>query len=105
MTAAIDASLITALVERWRPETSTFHMLLGEVTITLEDVATLSGLLIDGEAVIVDVPNQEWLATCIKLLGHAPTDLSGGVVRMSWLKEHFNNLPPNPSSEITGKFA
>ncbi|CAI0560041.1 unnamed protein product [Linum tenue] len=35
-------------------------MPLGEVTITLEDVATLSGLPIDGKAVIVDVPDREW---------------------------------------------
>ncbi|CAI0423059.1 unnamed protein product [Linum tenue] len=80
-------------------------MLLGEVTITLEDVVTLSGLPIDGEAVIVDVPDQEWSATYTKLLGHAPTDLSSGVVRISWLREHFSNLPPNASSEITGQFA
>ncbi|CAI0385022.1 unnamed protein product, partial [Linum tenue] len=39
MTGCIDASLITTLVERWRPDTSTFHMPVGEVTITLEDVA------------------------------------------------------------------
>ncbi|CAI0558229.1 unnamed protein product, partial [Linum tenue] len=105
MTGCIDASLITALVERWRLETSTFHMPVGEVTITLEDVATLSGLPIDGEAVIVDVPDREWSETCTRLLGHAPNDLSGGVVRLSWLREHFNNLPPNASTEITGQFA
>ncbi|CAI0424222.1 unnamed protein product [Linum tenue] len=80
-------------------------MPVGEVTITLEDVATLSGLPIDGEAVIVDVPDREWSETCTRLLGHAPNDLSGGVVKLSWLREHFNNLPPNASAEITGQFA
>ncbi|CAI0393750.1 unnamed protein product [Linum tenue] len=55
-----DASLITALVERLQPKTSTFHLPFGEVTITLEDVVTLTGLAIDGVAVIVDIPDEEW---------------------------------------------
>ena len=45
----IDPGFISALVERWRPETNTFHMPWGEITITLEDVACLWGLPITGK--------------------------------------------------------
>ncbi|RYR57904.1 hypothetical protein Ahy_A05g023580 isoform F [Arachis hypogaea] len=43
--------LLATLVERWRPETHTFVLPVGEVTVTLEDVAYIFGLPIDGEAV------------------------------------------------------
>ncbi|QHO16698.1 uncharacterized protein DS421_10g305790 [Arachis hypogaea] len=43
--------LLSALVERWRPETHTFVMPVDEITVTLEDVAYIFGLPIDGEAV------------------------------------------------------
>ncbi|CAI0464189.1 unnamed protein product [Linum tenue] len=58
-------------------------MPFGEVTITLEDVATLTGLAIDGDAVIVDIPDEDWSAMCLRLLGQAPTDLGGGVIKIS----------------------
>ncbi|CAH9138497.1 unnamed protein product [Cuscuta epithymum] len=44
----IDWGLITALVERWRPETHAFHLPFGKVGITSQDVQVLMGLPIDG---------------------------------------------------------
>ena len=49
-----DMSLLAALVDRWRPETDTFHLPVGEMTPTLQDVAKLLGLLCAGRAVGVE---------------------------------------------------
>jgi len=34
----IKINVITTLVERWRTETQTFHLLISECTITLQDI-------------------------------------------------------------------
>lgn len=44
----IDHSLLTCLVDRWRPETHTFHFRWGEMAPTLEDVSFLLGLPLAG---------------------------------------------------------
>ncbi|KAH7861299.1 hypothetical protein Vadar_024351 [Vaccinium darrowii] len=68
---SLDNPLISALVERWRRETNTFHFTVGEMTVTLEDVAYLIGLRIDGEPVI-GVTYTTCEAVCLKFLGKAP---------------------------------
>ncbi|QHN84967.1 uncharacterized protein DS421_16g533300 [Arachis hypogaea] len=46
-----DWSLASALIERWRSESHTFHLPCGEMTITLQNVAYQLGLRIDGDPV------------------------------------------------------
>ncbi|KAA3477998.1 serine/threonine-protein phosphatase 7 long form-like protein [Gossypium australe] len=48
----LQLDLISALVERWRLETHTFHLLCTECTITLGDVELQFELPVDGYAVI-----------------------------------------------------
>ncbi|KAA3482876.1 serine/threonine-protein phosphatase 7 long form-like protein [Gossypium australe] len=61
-------NLIYALVERWRPETHTFHLLFRECTITLKDVAVQLGLLIDGSVITGISTISESTALCYDLL-------------------------------------
>ncbi|XP_024628922.1 protein MAIN-LIKE 1-like [Medicago truncatula] len=44
----IDHGLICTFAERWHEETSSFHFLFGEITVTLDDVASLLHIPIDG---------------------------------------------------------
>ncbi|XP_021719492.1 protein MAIN-LIKE 1-like [Chenopodium quinoa] len=46
-----DWPLISAFVERWQPDTNTFHMPFGEITIMLHDVYHILGLRVDGSMV------------------------------------------------------
>ncbi|CAI0459960.1 unnamed protein product [Linum tenue] len=42
---------------------------------------------------------------CLRLLGRAPTNLGDGVIRISWLRETFDQLPPSASPDTTEQFA
>ncbi|CAN1849834.1 Serine/threonine-protein phosphatase 7 long form homolog [Linum perenne] len=65
----LDHDLITALIERWRPETHTFHMPEGECTVTLQDVNIISGLPVNGRAVTGRTSGQ-WIQMIDDFLGH-----------------------------------
>ena len=67
----IDRGLITALVERWRPETNTFHLPVGEMTVTLEDVSCLWGLPINGKILTGEV-HDDWSGLIYDSLGVEP---------------------------------
>jgi len=43
--------MLTALMERWDPNSNTFHLPMGEIMITLEDVYRITRLPIRGKLV------------------------------------------------------
>uniref|UniRef100_A0ACD5VS24 Uncharacterized protein n=1 Tax=Avena sativa TaxID=4498 RepID=A0ACD5VS24_AVESA len=91
----LDKALITALVERWRPETHSFHLASGEMTVTLQDVAMLFALPIDGRPVC-STTDHDYGQMVVDCLGHDPRGPSmpgKSFLHYKWLKKHFYELP------------
>ncbi|KAF1862276.1 hypothetical protein Lal_00026802, partial [Lupinus albus] len=89
-----DSSLITVVVERWRPETHTFHLPCGECTITLEDVSLQLGVNVTGRP-LIEPTYFDWDEMCGELLGKVSIveeDMRGCELKLAWL-----STPPNPT--------
>ncbi|KAH1092415.1 hypothetical protein J1N35_019672 [Gossypium stocksii] len=78
----LDLKLISALIDRWRPETHTFHLPCEEWTITLEDMHLQLRLPVDGDAVTGSVHSANWGAVCYELLGAILDNINGGQIEM-----------------------
>ncbi|QHO21557.1 uncharacterized protein DS421_11g347790 [Arachis hypogaea] len=99
----LDELLVSAFVERWRPETHTFHMPFGECTITLQDVAYHRGLPINGQYVsgcltnfsrYIEGGRPPWV-WFEELLGVLPPAncIDKFTVKCTWFEETFSELP------------
>ncbi|XP_020962443.1 serine/threonine-protein phosphatase 7 long form homolog [Arachis ipaensis] len=89
-------ALVNALIERWHPETHTFHLPIGECAVTLEDVALILGLPTDGLPVTgMTMSSFEALeAECLIQFGVAPrkSDCRGSCIKLTWLRNLKENL-------------
>jgi len=97
----VDHALVTSLVERWRPETLTFHFPTGECTITLQDISLQLGLNIDGPP-IVGPTMFDWKEMCDTYLGVALVkgeSLIGSQVKLKWLRENMLSLGEEPTKQ------
>ncbi|GAU35375.1 hypothetical protein TSUD_57240 [Trifolium subterraneum] len=88
----LNSCLISAFVERWREETSSFHMSAEEITVTLTDVSCLLHGLLDH----ILVTRDEGALLMMKQLGVESADADNEVartkearVRMIYLKVIF----------------
>jgi len=94
-----DRGLISSFVERWHRETSSFHLPVGEVSITLYDVVSLLHLPIVGvfhtfqplhvdEAVLMLVELLEVLGEEARV---ETAHCHGPYIRLSWLRDIYQS--------------
>ncbi|KAK1662108.1 hypothetical protein QYE76_050267 [Lolium multiflorum] len=91
----MNAAALTALVDRWRPETHTFHLRAGEMAPTLQDVSMILGLPIQGEPLCMNTASDGWRQQMEALIGMAPPPPANQKERVpasasfSWIGLHF----------------
>ncbi|KAH7864868.1 hypothetical protein Vadar_034800 [Vaccinium darrowii] len=98
----LDRGLLTALIERWRPETHSFHVGDVEMTVTLQDVKGILGLSVDGDAVTGNFSVTDVEALCTRLLGQVPKDKTehkGQKVVLSWLDRFDGQVNEDDNDE------
>ena len=94
-----DKGLMSAFVERWHRETSSFHLPVGEMTITLDDVSSLLHLPITGAFYMYEgIDSLTAVEKLVELLGVRASEAqvethqcSGPHMRLSWLREVYRS--------------
>ncbi|XP_015958593.1 serine/threonine-protein phosphatase 7 long form homolog [Arachis duranensis] len=96
--------LVNGLIERWHPDTHTFHLPIGECAVTFEDVAIILGLPTDSFLVTgMTMSSFETLeAECLHQFGVAPrkSDCKGSCIKLTWLQDLKENLQLTDESSI-----
>nr|XP_016477643.1 PREDICTED: serine/threonine-protein phosphatase 7 long form homolog [Nicotiana tabacum] len=108
-----DWALITAMIERWQPETHIFHLPIGEATITLEDVDVLFGLsrltsfqpveemALSGASSLQLMPIRQHLeAMEAKIMDYSPPEVIDRHTRLLLLLMFGGVLFPNTSENL-----
>ena len=67
-----DFSLLSALLDHWRPETHTFHFTVGKMTVTLQDTSLVMGLPCEGEPLRAADISTEWRTEFLARFANVP---------------------------------
>ena len=76
MLSQLDFALLSAFIERWQPDTNTFHMPFGEMTIMLHDVAYILGVPVDGRSCSVGEDGGDHFQMLADVLGVHKAELT-----------------------------
>jgi hypothetical protein len=108
-TPYLNAAQITALVDRWRPETHSFHLRTGEMTVTLQDMSMVFALPIDGEPLCLNTDSEGWHAEMMAMIGTAPTEnkdknIAAGAT-YTWIINNFQHCPADADVAVVRTYA
>ncbi|XP_051221810.1 protein MAIN-LIKE 1-like [Lolium perenne] len=101
----MNATALTALVDRWRPETHTFHLRAGEMTPTLQDVFMILGLPIQSDPLCMNTTSDGWRQQMENLIGMAPPPPEDPKERtptgasFSWIRTNFGECPEGANED------
>ncbi|XP_051215471.2 protein MAIN-LIKE 1-like [Lolium perenne] len=101
----MNAAALTALVDRWRPETHTFHLRADEMAPTLQDVSMILGLPIQGEPLCMNTASDGWRQQMEALIGMAPPAPANPKERapagasFSWIRTNFGECPEGANKD------
>lgn len=106
-TPHMNPCLITALVDRWRPETHSFHMPCGEMTVTLQDVSMILALPIKGQPICRSTETDKWREGMMELIGMVPPIKEGVSAGAShfWIRQNFNKCPEEAEEHVIEMYA
>lgn len=105
----IDRVLVSAFIERWHPETNSFHLPFGEMTITLDDVRHILDIPVDGVPVYGELGASNMafevaLDLVCRGLGvskvQAQTEMEKAfAIKLSWIKSVCSGTTENSTPE------
>jgi hypothetical protein len=108
----MEGPLLTTFVDRWHPETHTFHLPSGEMSVLMQDIGYMLGLRLDGLAVTGTVEPLNWKDMVEQFTSHRPPDPKEGKkekntsgVSSAWLRQHFNMCPPHAPDDVVERYA
>jgi hypothetical protein len=96
----MDGPLLSALVDRWRPETRSFDLPCGEMIVSLQDTSMILGLPLEGLPVSGIIQSAEWRDMVELQIGVTQLDADEGDVSKKtsgvnkvWMRQHFTVCP------------
>ncbi|XBH54124.1 hypothetical protein VPH35_076492 [Triticum aestivum] len=112
-----NAAALTALIDHWRPETHTYHLRTGEMTVTLQDIAMITGLPIDGNPLCMNTDSDGWRAQMHALISMVPPEprepeaedkkkerVAAGAT-FTWISSNFSHCPEDSNEDMVKTYA